>query len=224
MFKKKKILALITARKNSVRLKKKNFLIFFKKPLIYWTISSALKSKYLDSIYLSSDMSEILKFAKKFKRIKTLKRKKKLSLSTTSSYGVINDFLTKQKNYDYICLLQPTSPLRTSIDIDNSIKKIIENRSKSLISISKKINGDFKVNLDNRGFLSQISKKNNNKYYINGALYISKISKKKIIQNFMTSKTSGYIMPKSRSIDIDNLEDFKKAETYIKNKHKLISH
>ena len=65
MYKNKKILALITARKNSVRLKKKNFLTFFKKPLIYWTISSALKSKYLDSIYVSTDMVEILKFSKK---------------------------------------------------------------------------------------------------------------------------------------------------------------
>ena len=68
MYKNKKILALITARKNSVRLKKKNFLTFFKKPLIYWTISSALKSKYLDSIYVSTDMVEILKFSKKFKK------------------------------------------------------------------------------------------------------------------------------------------------------------
>ena len=50
-------------------------------------------------------------------------------------------------------------------------------------------------------------------------MYISKIEKKKIIKNFMTAKTLGYIMPKSRSIDIDNLKDFKKAEKYIKNKN-----
>ena len=50
------------------------------------------------------------------------------------------------------------------------------------------------------------------------AVYIAKIRKKKTIKSFMTSKTLGYIMPKSRSIDIDNLKDFKKAENYIKNK------
>ena len=177
MYKEKKILALITARKNSVRLKKKNFLTFFKRPLIYWTISSALKSKYLDSIYLSTDMTEILKFSKKFKKIKTLKRKKSLSTSKTSSYEVINDFLKKQKNYDYFCLLQPTSPLRTCMDIDKSIKNIIEKKSTSLVSISKLINSNFEVSLNDKGFLCKNSKKNN-KYYINGALYISKIRKK----------------------------------------------
>ena len=217
MYKEKKILALITARKNSVRLKKKNFLTFFKRPLIYWTISSALKSKYLDSIYLSTDMTEILKFSKKFKKIKTLKRKKSLSTSKTSSYEVINDFLKKQKNYDYFCLLQPTSPLRTCMDIDKSIKNIIEKKSTSLVSISKLINSNFEVSLNDKGFLCKNSKKNN-KYYINGALYISKIRKKKIIKSFITSKTLGYKMPKNRSIDIDDLKDFKKAENYIKNK------
>ena len=217
MYKDKKILALITARKNSIRLKKKNFLTFFKKPLIYWTISSALKSRYLDNIYLSTDMIEILKYSKKFKKIKTLKRKKSLSTSNTSSYKVLNDFLKKQKNYDYICLLQPTSPLRTYKDIDRSIKKIIEKKSTSLISISKRINGNFKVSLSNEGLLKNKSIKNR-KYYINGAVYIAKMRKKKTIKSFMTSKTLGYIMPKSRSIDIDNLNDFKKAENYIKNK------
>ena len=94
---------------------------------------------------------------------------------------------------------------------------IVNRKSKSLISISKLKNGNFKTNLNHMGFLSN-KLKNNKKYYINGAVYISKIEKK-IIKNFMTDKTLGYIMPKSRSIDIDNLKDFKKAEKYIKNKN-----
>ena len=51
-----------------------------------------------------------------------------MSTSNISSYEVINDFLKKQKNYDYICLLQPTSPLRTNADIDSSIEKIVEKK------------------------------------------------------------------------------------------------
>ena len=89
-------------------------------------------------------MVEILKFSKKFKKIKTLRRKKSLSTSNISSYEVINDFLKKQKNYDYICLLQPTSPLRTNKDIDSSIEKIVEKNCTSLISISKRVNGNLK--------------------------------------------------------------------------------
>ena len=118
-------------------------------------------------------MIEILKYSKKFKKIKTLRRKKSLSTSNTSSYKVLNDFLKKQKNYDYICLLQPTSPLRTYKDIDRSIKKIIEKKSTSLISISKRMNGNFKVSLSNEGLLKNKSIKNR-RYYINGAVYIAK--------------------------------------------------
>ena len=79
------------------------------------------------------------------------------------------------------------------------------------------MNGNFKVSLSNEGLLKNKSIKNR-KYYINGAVYIAKMRKKKTIKSFMTSKTLGYIMPKSRSIDIDNFNDFKKAENYIKNK------
>ena len=79
----------------------------------------------------------------------------------------------------------------------------------------------LKVSLNTKGLLNNKSK-NKSEYYINGAVYITKMGKKKTIKSFMTSKTLGYIMPKSRSIDIDNLKDFKKAENYIKNKTSLI--
>tara|TARA_B100002051_G_scaffold225050_1_gene220266 strand:- start:336 stop:1016 length:681 start_codon:yes stop_codon:yes gene_type:complete len=220
MYKKKKIVALITARANSQRLKKKNFLTIFKKPLIFWTISSALKSKYLDNIFVSSDMDEILKYSKKYKRIKLIKRKKYLSRSDSSIHDVINNFLKNQKErFDYICLLQPTSPLRRSSDIDVSIKKIINTDCMSLISVSKMKNHNFKVSLDKKCLLKKKIKKT--KYFINGAIYISKINFKKKIRNFMTPKTLGYIMPKNRSIDIDTLEDFKKAEIILKKNKKF---
>ena len=220
MYKKKKIVALITARANSQRLKKKNFLTIFKKPLIFWTISSALKSKYLDNIFISSDMDEILKYSKKYKRIKLIKRKKYLSRSDSSIHDVINNFLKNQKErFDYICLLQPTSPLRRSSDIDVSIKKIINTDCMSLISVSKMKNHNFKVSLDKKRLLKKKIKKT--KYFINGAIYISKINFKKKIRNFMTPKTLGYIMPKNRSIDIDTLEDFKKAEIILKKNKKF---
>ena len=76
----------------------------------------------------------------------------------------------------FVCY-NPTSPLRTCMDIDKSIKNIIEKKSTSLVSISKLINSNFEVSLNDKGFLCKNSKKNN-KYYINGALYISKIRKK----------------------------------------------
>ena len=67
------------------------------------------------------------------------------------------------------------------MDIDKSIKNIIEKKSTSLVSISKLINRNFEVSLNDKGFLCKNSKKNN-KYYINGALYISKIRKKKLLK------------------------------------------
>ena len=73
----KNFLAVIPARKGSTELKNKNFLKFNQKPLIYWTIKEALKSKYIDDIIVSSDSGKILNYCKKFKKITASFRPKK---------------------------------------------------------------------------------------------------------------------------------------------------
>ena len=184
--KKKTFLAIIPARGNSKRIKNKNLKKLNNKPLIYWTIKAAKKSKFISNIYITSDSLNILNYCKKL-NFKTILRPKKLSGNIIMPDEAIRHaYLKMKKKFDYIVMLQPTSPLRTYQDIDNSIKTIIQNKSDSLFSSS--IQSKF------------ISKSN---------LFVKNF-------NRLGGKISTYAMSDERSIDIDNAEDFRNAEKIIK--------
>ena len=134
----KKILGVVVARLNSKRLKNKNILRYKKKMLIEHTFESAKKSKFIDNIILSSESEKIINLAKKIGYNVPFKRPKNLSKDNIDAVKVVLHALKKIKDsYDYVILLQPTSPLRKSKDIDESIKKIFKNNYKTLISIYK---------------------------------------------------------------------------------------
>ena len=137
MYKDKTFLAIIPARGGSKRLPNKNILSLNGKPLIAYSIKAALNSKYIDKVVVSSDSKKILKIAKKYKS-DTIKRPKKLATDTATTFDALKHTIKKlKKQYDYIVLLQSTSPLRTSKDIDKAIKKLIKVKAKSIISISQ---------------------------------------------------------------------------------------
>lgn len=191
MYEGKKFLAIIPSRLGSTRLKDKNIKIFNGKPLFVWSYLSAKKSKYLDKIIISTESKKVLNIARNYGyKLKNL-RKKTLSQSHTSSNDVILDVIKNYRTFDYFVLLQPTSPLRTNLDIDNSIKKIIDKKKRILISTK----GKTKT--------------------LNGAIYISNIKSFIKNRNFKSKNKIYFTMPISRSIDIDYLKDFKKAERLI---------
>ena len=82
------------------------------KPLIAWTIEAGLKSKYIDKVIVTSDDDEILDIAKQYGS-DTIKRPDKLASDTATSFDAIKHTIDNVEKYDYIILLQPTSPLRT---------------------------------------------------------------------------------------------------------------
>ena len=211
----KKILGVVVARLNSKRLKNKNILKYKKKMLIEHTFESAKKSKFIDNIILSSESEKIINLAKKIGYNVPFKRPKNLSKDNIDAVKVVLHALKKIKDsYDYVILLQPTSPLRKSKDIDESIKKIFKNNYKTLISIYKsKKKGKFKIKIVNNHFIKRDYNNNYSKkfdYYSNGAIFISET--KHFLKNvdFFSSKTGFYLMPENRSIDIDYKEDFRK--------------
>jgi|TARA_B110000977_G_scaffold201524_1_gene296616 CMP-N,N'-diacetyllegionaminic acid synthase len=226
-----KFLAIIPARKNSKTLKDKNIKLFNGKPLIYWTIKEALKSKYLSDIILSTDSEKIIKYCKKFKIKIPFKRPKDISLSKTPMLKVIEHVLenkeVRKQNYDAIVLLQPTSPLRIASDIDKACKVYMREKPDSLVTINQ-VNHTFNPeSLFNKkgSFISKAFRikkesirQNKKKYFApNGAaIYIT--SKKKISKFIIGGKKIiGILMPKERSIDIDDIIDFKIAEFLKKN-------
>ncbi len=224
----KKILGLILARGGSKGIKNKNIKVFGNKPLIYWTINRALKSKLLTDVILSTDSKKIAIIGKKFGAAVPFLRPKKYAADNSSSIDAIehavNFLKKKRKSYDYIFLLEPTSPFRDENDIDKSIRKILHNNSESLISIcrTEKHHPLFLFRKKNKNLLFPVEKSKKKYlrrqdikpvYFIDGTIYISKTNILLKKRSFCHSKTIGYELPKWKSIEIDDNLDWLLAET-----------
>ena len=223
--KKKSFLAIIPARGGSKSIKNKNLYLIKKKPLIYYTIKSAINSKFLNTILLSTDSIKIANYVKKFSKIKIpFLRPKKLAGDKILTLPVLKYTLLRyekifKNKFDFVVLLQPTSPLRTSNDIDNSIKLLNKKKTDSLISVtSVGANHPLRMKkiLKNKRLNNYISQKNTDnmnprqtlpKVFIrNGAIYIA--SRELILKNKISSKkTIAYEMSEDKSINIDNYKD-----------------
>jgi CMP-N,N'-diacetyllegionaminic acid synthase len=223
-----RILAIIPARGGSKGLPRKNIIDLDGKPLIAWTIEASLNSKYITKTIVSSDDDEILNIAKQYNADK-LKRPDELALDTTASEPVVRDVIEtlkkENKEFDYLVLLQPTSPLRDTKNIDDAFGMLFKSEATALISvceIDNKILKAFKTNKN--GFIEGIS---SNKYpfmrrqdlpktYLsNGAIYIIKVDEFLNNNSFFTDKTISYIMDEVKSLDIDSQEDLNKIKEYI---------
>ncbi|MFY4724213.1 cytidylyltransferase domain-containing protein [Campylobacter jejuni] len=212
-------LAIIPARSGSKSIKNKNLALLHNKPLLYYTINAAKDSKCIDKIVLSSDGDEILEYGKT-QNIDVLKRPKELALDDTTSDKVVLHTLNFYKDCENIILLQPTSPLRTSVHIDESFIKFKKENSNALISVNECNNKILKAFIDNNGSLKGICndkypfiprQKLPKTYMSNGAIYIIKTNLFLKNPTFMQDKTSYYIMDEKASLDIDTIEDLKKA-------------
>ncbi|MDP8297924.1 MAG: acylneuraminate cytidylyltransferase family protein [Candidatus Orphnella occulta] len=220
----KKVVALITARGGSKALPLKNIKSFSGKPLIYWTIKAAKMSKCANDIYVSTDNLKIAAISKKYGAKAPFLRPKKISTDKSSSMDAVLHFLEylkKNENYlpDIFILLQPTSPLRTSKDIDKAFSTFSSNKkTDAVVSITEMPVHPYKAKAVSKGsFIKDfmlIDKKFHRRqdrpvaYSDNGAIYIYKTEAFLKERTFFPKNTLGYIMPKERSVDIDTPWDF----------------
>jgi CMP-N-acetylneuraminic acid synthetase len=223
-----KIIAIIPARGGSKRIPKKNIKNMAGKPLVAWTIESALKSRLLDRVIVSTDDKEIAQISKKYKA-EIIERPKELATDKAKAIDALWHVLEclKKENYvpDAVIFLQPTSPLRTDKDILKAIDIFLKNKCESVVSVSEmnpspywsfKIEDKYLKLLFGEGYLSKRSQDLPKIYVPNGAIFIAKIKTLENFNSFYTSLISPYIMPQERSIDIDTKEDFKKAENFLR--------
>ena len=124
----KTFLAIIPARGGSKRLPRKNILDLCGKPLISWSIEAALKSKYISKVVVSSDDEEILNISSNF-GADIIKRPYELANDTATTFDTVKHTIDNFENYDYIVLLQPTSPLRNEKHIDEAIELLEEKQA-----------------------------------------------------------------------------------------------
>ena len=218
----KTFLAIIPARGGSKRLPRKNLLDLCGKPLIAWSIEAALKSKYISKVIVSSDEEEILNIAKEYKA-DFIKRPDELASDTATTFDALKHTLENVEKYDYVVLLQPTSPLRTEKHIDEAIELLKEKNADAIISVcevehSPLWSNTLDENLDMSNFLRDevLNKRSQDlpKYYrLNGAIYICKTDK--LLENkgfFLKENIYAYKMNKKHSVDIDEEIDFIIAE------------
>lgn len=228
MFKDKRFLAIIPARGGSKRLPDKNILDLAGKPMISWTIEASLKSEYIDTTLVTSDSNTILDIAQNYD-IQRVKRPSALSRDDSSSMDtIIHAFEQVGDEYDYIVLLQPTSPLRTSKQIDEAIILLNEKNAEAVISVGEMEHSPLWSNqlddslcmenfIDDK-FLDKRSQDLPIFYRLNGAIYICEVKRLLKEKTFFIKKNIyAYKMDRESSVDIDNKMDFRLAELLFDN-------
>jgi len=228
------IIAIIPARGGSKKLPRKNIRLLNGRPLIYYTIKAAQKSKYLERIIVSTEDKEIAEIAKKF-GAEVINRPRELARDETPTLPVLQHVirhLEEKEDYrpDVIVILQPTSPLRTPEDIDAAVKKFRETKCDSVVSVCEvehpihwmyTLDGDRMKPLMKDG--ARITRRQDAPmvYRLNGAVYVTRRDTIMKENKVLTDDTRAYIMPAERSIDIDTKLDFKVAEIILRESRRV---
>lgn len=227
------VLAIIPARGNSKSIKNKNIISLNKQPLISYTIKAAIKSKIFRRIIVSTDSIRIKNISKKYGAEIPFMRPKKLSLDNTPTYPVIKYEYEKIKkfyneDYDYVCVLQPTSPLRNFKHIKEAFSIISNNKIADSLISCQKLPHNFHpqkiMELDKKKYLkiSDYKKLNNinrhgyKPYFARNGSAIYFMKPQILNKSLIGKKTILYEMDKISSLDIDDKFDLKIAETLLK--------
>ena len=218
------MIAIVPARCGSKGLPGKNTRDLHGKPMIAYTIEAALGSEYIKNVIVSTDSQEIEDVAKSYGAESYFLRPKSLatdSAKAIDTYIYTIDRLNNEFGFsiESFVVLQPTSPLRNSFDVDKAIDKFVEKNADSVISYTaahhpvewhKYLTQEEKFkNIFNEELLNRQDKRIS--YIPNGAIFIFKLNLLKR-GSYYSDRSYAYIMPRDRSTDIDTLEDFKYIE------------
>lgn len=230
MIDKKKVLAVIPARGGSKRLPRKNILPLSGKPMIAWTIDAAIKSKLFDEIMVNTDDYEIAQISEKYGAKVPFTRPEELSGDNSSSIDVIIHTLEWYKergvSFTEVILLQPTSPLRNEIDIKVAYEQFRAKKAASVLSVCEVDHPTSWCNtlgssLSMHNFIKreQVGLRSQDietEYRINGAIYIWNVAQLLNNHTAIIEPSYAFIMPRERSIDIDEKIDFEIAQVLMR--------
>lgn len=217
------ILGLITARGGSKGLPRKNVLPLAGKPMIAWSIEAARASANLARVIVSTDDEEIAHVSRDWGAEVPFMRPTELARDDSTHFAVVQHAVewvaTHDHMYpDYVLLLQPTSPLRTTEDIDASIELARQTQAPAIVSVCEADQHPYLVKrLAEDGSLADFVKTEIAylrrqvlpvAYFVNGAIYLNQRTSLLETQQFLPPGTRPYIMPLQRSFDVDTSWDF----------------
>ena len=222
-------LGIILARSGSKGVKDKNIRQLGGRPLIAYTIESALRSHHVDTVMVSTDSALYADISKEFGADVPFLRSRENSTDDAQSMDVIFEVLHEYEKsgscFENLIVLQPTSPMRTAENIDGAFELFYEKNADSVVSVcecefSPLLSNILPENLNLYEFIQRENldrRQNLRKYYrLNGAVYISKVDVLKEIHSFYGKNPYAYIMDQRHSVDIDTELDFEYAEFLLK--------
>jgi CMP-N,N'-diacetyllegionaminic acid synthase len=236
MLNNKRILAIVPARAGSKGLPDKNIKNLGGKPLLAWPIIAALQSRYVDNVVLSTDSESYAKIGESYGAATPFLRPDHLASDKASSIDVIIhvlDYLAANNDkYDYVLLLEPTSPLTEAADIDNAIALLdsAEGNATSVIGVSlmETQHPAFSVKRNDEGFIAPLSGSSFQSmprrqdlhpvYALDGSLYLSSVEAMYNEKNFCHKKTIGMVFDRYKSLEVDDLLDFVCIEAVLKHR------
>ncbi len=220
------VLALITARGGSKGVPGKNVLPVGGKPLIAWTIDAARGSRYIDRMVLSSDDAAIIDVARRHGCEAPYVRDAALATDTATSIDVVADALHRVPGYDIVVLLQPTSPLRSSADIDATMERLISSGAPACVTLRLAQEHPYwTFRLDDTGHLARYAEPAAgtplrrqdlpDAWCLNGAVYAARSEWFLQERTFLSTLTVGHPMPDERSLDIDAPADVERLRSIV---------
>ncbi len=230
------ILGIVPARAGSKGIPGKNIRLMAGKPLIAHTILAAKESKMLSRTILTTDSEAIAKIGREYGIEVPFLRPTELADDSASAFDYIKhclDYLeSKQYRPEVIVLLQPTCPLRTSQDIDNSVNCLFERSVDSVVSVtemSTKNHPCWQFRISDTGKLtpfvcqswSELATRRQNiepTFTRNGATYVFRYETFRRCDNIFGQRVHAYEMPAERSVNIDDIDDWVKAEALFSKK------
>lgn len=222
----KRVLALVPARSGSKGLPMKNIRLLQGKPLLCWPIDAAKHSRYVDRVIVSTDSVDFAKIAKNAGADVPFMRPAELSTDTAPSIAFILHALAALEavgdKYDYLVLLEPTSPLTEASDIDAALETLVAQRTDadSIVSVAELVSTHpaFAVNMNDLGLMRPYGAKSFDRlprrqdveqlYSLDGSLYISSADALRAQKGFCHARTLSHLMPRYKSFEVDDLVDF----------------
>ncbi len=220
------VLTVIAARGGSKGVPRKNVLPLGGKPMIAWTVEAAVASETLDRVIVSSDDREIIDAAVAFGAEAPFVRPAALAADDTPGVApVLHALDAVEGAWDFVVLLQPTSPFRTAEDIDAAVRLCAQSGAPSVVSVAPArtspywtyaLNGDLTMRpmVASEGLIGR-RQELPPVYELNGAVYVARVAHLREAESFVGPETLAYVMPEERSFEIDTPLDLVVARAVL---------
>jgi N-acylneuraminate cytidylyltransferase/CMP-N,N'-diacetyllegionaminic acid synthase len=217
--------ALIPCRGGSKGIPRKNIKMIAGKPLIVWTIEAALRSSLISAVVVSTDDLEIADVARQAGAQVPFMRPTDLALDHSSGLEPVLHALDQLPQFDSVLLLQPTSPLRTTDDIDGFLNLVAQKKTPSAVSVTEADTHPYwtyHLNADQTMArfvdVAPVARRQDLPmvFSLNGAMYFADASWLRDNGCLVSAETLAYVMSKEHSVDLDTPLDWKFAELLLK--------